>query len=137
MKPEQVDAMSLQQAMDFAVKKIVEQGKRCTDADDDGCVYGDSAGNHCAVGWLLDENNPELMGYAGGVEGLCTLAHSHKQQIPDLLFNNAGAFETLQGFHDVVNKTRRVDYMNLLKDTYGIDISGAHWQQWVELGEKP
>ena len=59
LEKEEVDKMTLQEAFDYAVQKIVEQGGRCI--DNHMCVYGNTRGMHCAVGWLLDENERSLI----------------------------------------------------------------------------
>ena len=69
MKKQDVDNMTLQEAVDYAMFKIVEQGGRCRSLQG-LCAYGNAEGKHCAVGWLLDEDNQELMGFNGGVYNL-------------------------------------------------------------------
>ncbi len=42
------------------LEALVEQGKQCLNEDDE-CIYGDTDGNHCGFGWLLPDDNMELM----------------------------------------------------------------------------
>lgn len=125
MKPEDLNKLSLDEACQYAVKKIVEQGGRCL--GNTGCAYGDRQGNHCAVGWLLDETDQGLMGYPGGIGDLFGL-------VPALIRNNMRAFQRLQAFHDSKEANWRVHYCRALQDEYDIDTSGPHWQQWIDMG---
>ena len=65
---------TVQEACDYAVEKMVAQQGRCMREGKDGdetCAYGDGKGNHCAIGWLLDHDDPDLMKYEGSVVCLC------------------------------------------------------------------
>lgn len=124
-----IDNCTVQEACDYAVKKIVEQGGRCRDAL--GCVYGNGLGEHCSIGWLLPEDNDALMGAPLKLDALvCEFG----AEVPELIRENEGAFYLLQSFHDVATKKMRISDMGLLSREYGIDTSGDHWQQWVEMG---
>jgi hypothetical protein len=130
MKKEDVDKMTLQQAMDYSINKLVEQGVQCMDYG--GCYYGDDEGRHCAVGWLLDEDNEELMDSFGTLD---ETIKNHPESIPSLLDKHSEAFETLQELHD---SDRTADRKIILKDMtekYGIDIeTNPNWNKWVLLG---
>jgi len=115
-----------QEYCDYAVQKIVQQGYRCVDGYD-RCVYADENGNHCAVGWLLDEDSP-LMKHLGSVMGLKIRNH-----LPSHLVPFAETLQVLQRFHDSAFKCIRVEDMQELNGL-GIDTSGEHWQKWVEMG---
>lgn len=125
MKEEQLNEMSLQEACDFAVLKIVGQGGKCL-SDEGNCAYGDGRGNHCAVGWLLDEEDGDLMSYRGTVNGLAT---SH--DLPSLITENKYAFRLLQYFHDHKGAFREKSLDDLSKY---IDTSAPQYQQWVDMG---
>ena len=129
MKKEQVDAMTLQEAMDYAVSKMVEQGKQCTESDG-GCVYGNENNEHCGVGHLLDSDNPALMGYVGGVH---SLIGSFKTAgiLPKLIENNPDAFAILQAFHDYDSKERRKSAAAELRVTKGISTDNPNWEAWI------
>ena len=139
MRPEDVDQMGLQGFMDFAVKKIVEQGQRCTNGA--GCAYGATIAYpgqptlhmHCAVGWGLDENDKDLMNCEGGVVTLVD-RFGASGRIPKLIGKSLDAMERLQQFHDCLVKDDREHHMRKLRKKYGIDTSGPHWQQWVDMG---
>jgi hypothetical protein len=66
MNIQEVDAMTVQQAIDYSLDKLVKQGERCYNGND--CMYGDEEGNHCAIGWLLDADNKSLMYNGGGCD---------------------------------------------------------------------
>ena len=128
MKKQDVDKMTVQEAVDFAVKKIVEQGGRCV--DNGSCLYG-YEDKHCAVGWLLDEEDDELMEAGGGV---IDMSDGYADTIPDLITDNLDVFIQLQGFHDYRSKDNRVVRLDSL-NSLGIDTSGEHFQQWTDMGE--
>jgi len=122
--------MNLQESMDFAVQKIVEQGGRCLASGN--CAYGDDKGNHCAVGWLLDATNDDLMYFDSDVE---ELSCSYPESIPEIIPENTEAFGDLQQFHDTPRKFSRETLRTRLHLSYGINTSGEHWEQWVDMGE--
>lgn len=127
MKKEDVDKMSLQEACDYAVSKIVGQGGRCM--FNGVCSYGDGRGNHCAVGWLLDSDDQELMEVRGGVDWL---VEDFSSRLPQLIKDNVLLFQCIQNFHDSLNAERALDF-DKLSYTYSIDTSAPHWQQWLEM----
>lgn len=131
MKKEAVDAMTLQQACDYAVKQIVAQGDRCgvTTGSTFHCTYA-ADGMHCAVGWLLDEGNVELMRATGRAS---SLVECYPGFIPEIIKANSTIFDLLQNFHDAYHEEDRAVILYML--SRHIDTSGKHWQQWVEMGE--
>ncbi len=68
-------SLNKQATFDFVAEKLLKQGKACTNGP--WCAYGDGKGNHCAVGWLLPEDDKELMEFTGNIYGLL-------QHFPDL-----------------------------------------------------
>lgn len=128
-----INTATVQEAMDYAVKKMVEQGGRCVGRfGGTTCSYGDGNGNHCGVGWLLDKGDKELMNFEGG---LLDLIFGHRDKIPALIKDNADIFYLLQGLHDTsLGEVARGKLRALGKK--GIDTSGKHWQDWVKLVEK-
>ena len=120
-----------QEACDYSVQKLVEQGGRCYNVVDGVCVYGDGHGNHCAIGWLLDPNNKDLMSYAGSFDDLPS---SYPDEVPVIIHNNLDLFAALQDFHDKPDSIIREYYRNRLRYNYKIDTSAPHWQQWVDMG---
>ena len=133
MKKEDVDNMSLQEAMDYAINKIVEQGGRCMGRSD-RCAYGNDEGHHCAVGWLLDEDSEELMSYKGGVGELLGM---FEEDVPELICTEHRAFEDFQNLHDSEFKdgeSGRVDFLTILRREHGIDVTtNPNWHRWVEM----
>lgn len=127
MKKEDVDKMSLQEACDYAVSKIVEQGGRCLNAIG-GCVYSDGEGNHCGVGWLLDEENEVLMNRGVTAKAL---AQKYPTLIPNLIKENLPVMAILQSFHDRPKGYRKTCLKNLSNH---IDTSKPQYQKWLEMG---
>jgi len=132
VKKEDVDKMTLQEAMDYAIDKIVEQGGQCM--IDDNCAYGNNKGQHCAVGWLLDEDNEELMSYKGGVQ----LLLYDDGDVPELIKIEHRAFEDFQNLHDAEyegGESGRADFLNILRKEHGIDTTtNPSWGVWVGMG---
>ena len=120
-----------QEACDYSVQQIVAQGGRCYNVVDGACMYGDGHGKHCAIGWLLDPNNKELMSYKGSFDDL---PPSYPDEVPVIIHNNRDLFAALQDFHDQPGSPAREYYRNRLRDNHDIDTSAAHWQQWVDMG---
>lgn len=124
--------MNLSEAFNFAVKKIVEQGGQCLDKNDLECAYG-SATKHCAVGWLLDHKNKDLMEYEGDVYDIC---NEFDWGIPSIIFEDRVAFAKLQRFHDAFKVKEREEVFNELKSIRPeVDYSGEHWETWINMGE--
>jgi len=134
MKLDQANAMTLQEQLDYAVNKIVEQGKRCmpTHSGSGLCAYGNDEDEHCAIGWLLDENNGELMGYRGSVS---MLIYSFDDDVPYNMKTDTEIFATFQNFHDNQFSNDRCFMKNALHNK-GIDVySNENWQRWIDMGE--
>lgn len=130
---------TLQEAGDFAVKKIVAQGKQCGiphpyKYDEIECLYADGEGNHCALGWLFDPKDQELMASKQSIE---SLIFETEHDLPALIVENHPFFTRLQQFHDHVLWTGRKTVFNNLVEDYGdvVDFSGEHWQKWIDMGE--
>ena len=131
MKKEDVDKMTLQEACDYAVNKIVEQGKKCVLAKQ--CVYSDGEGNHCAVGWLLDKTNSKLMEATGGIRNLIE-APDISEHIPNLIKDNLCVFISLQSFHDSHKRWCRQESMLELAEVHKIDVrSNPNYQKWLNM----
>lgn len=138
---------TVQEAMDFAVQKIVEQGAKCGDSS--GCVY-EYDDMHCAVGWLIaptDDDSPEAWeAYDEILEHLWDSSidtvmnyveenEVHKlRHLPNfqLIADNTPLFSLLQNFHDVGTTEERRSAMHVLSE-HGIDTSGNHWQDWLTI----
>ena len=121
---------NVQEACDYAVRKMVEQGGQCKVQTT--CVYGNEAGRHCAVGWLLPEDSPDnIWNFVGNVEDL---AGKHGDSLPDVITENLYLMCHLQNFHDAESWMAREKYKRLLTRE-GINTKGEHWQQWVDMGK--
>ena len=91
-----INNCTLQEAMDYAVQRMVEQGGRCG-KDEHGhfrCLYGDGNGRHCGVGWLLPEDDAALMKATMGIQGLVI---AKRDRLPKLVVENVEAMAALQG----------------------------------------
>jgi hypothetical protein len=121
--------MDLSEALNFSVKKIVEQGSQCRTTN--GCAYG-LGSKRCAIGWLLDDTNPELMSHGGDVGEII----DHFQgEIPSIIRNHDWIFSVLQVFHDEQEKEGRENSLNKLRAVApSVDYSGDHWEAWVNMG---
>lgn len=121
----EVDKMSVQEACDFAMSKITEQGSQCTNLSG-SCLYSNK-GKHCSVGWLLDENNPELMQYSGTVNGL---VYTFPDAVPELLKKNINLFRSLQELHDTSSIQGRKKAIHMLAKFIDTTVE-PHWNNWV------
>lgn len=134
MKSNELNEMTVQEACDYAVQKIVEQGKRCVTiqhGNREMCSYGDGQGNHCAWGWLVPEDAPdyaELMSALGTIDELCM---EYPHFVDDF---NLDTFRALQRFHDSNQKKLREIERAELQQCFGIDTSAPQWQAWVDMG---
>lgn len=131
MKPEQLEQMTIQEACDYAVKQIVKQGYQCRDGDNGDCAYSDGQGGHCVIGWLMDESNSDMMDYIGEVDDFIDC---FEDGLPLVILNNVEILKNLQGFHDSEGKEARAAFKSFLSWSQ-VDTTGAHWQQWIEMGE--
>ena len=125
---------TLQEACDYSVAMIVRQGDRCMGKVEGGykqdfCAYGNDKGEHCAVGWLLDDTNKDLMMYRGAVT---ELIGDSKISIPSLIHDNIDVFDSLQVFHDLEDYHSRHIYLSRLSED--IDTDKPQYKQWVEMG---
>lgn len=151
MKKEDVNKMTLGEAVNFALGKIVEQGGRCLKVagwcDNPICAYGNGDGKHCAVGWLLDEDNDTLMSSDFSVEAMAT-GRSMKSidrkrfegLIPELICDNVDVFKELQHLHDVeldygYDRARLNGTVNKLVELVP-DIDRALINKWIAILEE-
>ena len=91
MKLEMANQMTMQQLCDYSIEKLVEQGGQCgVEKEYNGagsffnCKYGKGA-SHCAIGWMLDEENDELM---EEVSGVTELIKSCPEHLPSAILEN-------------------------------------------------
>lgn len=106
MKLEEANKLSLPEAIHYVMEKLVEQGKPCLTYDNElpgstkTCMYGDGEGNHCGIGWLLDEDDKEMMEYQGCVDDLVS---TFLPKLPDVIVQNQNVMSNLQQWHDMKN----------------------------------
>jgi hypothetical protein len=115
---------TIQQVSDEIAGKLIKQGKKCLNIGGN-CDYGDDEGNHCGIGWLLDESNEAVMGFEGGLAGL--IAHHNDLGINDAFIReNYGVLDRVQLLHDDPNHTfhTRSAITNLNLDA---------WKPWFDL----
>lgn len=124
-----INTATVQEACDYAVAKIVEQGGRCYDKYTECCLYGDRD-KHCAIGWLLPHDDKELMQYDDGVGNL---VFNYPEKVPSLIVDNIDVFRVLQELHDTKFSNSRNEHIEQLQQK-GIDTSAPQYQQWVEMG---
>jgi len=128
-KPD-LDTCTLQEACDYAVAMIVKQGGRCIRYSSGFCAYGNGEGEHCAVGWLLDDTNKDLMAFRGGIDILLASSAS-KISVPPLIHKNIDVFDSLQSFHDLRETGERRYYLSRLSED--IDTDKPQYKQWLEM----
>lgn len=122
-----INEMTLQEAVDYSVQQIVKQGGRCMEGS--VCGYGNEDGQHCAVGWLLDSDNNEMMDFEGDVEDLI---NEFGHELPEGLIRFPSVFTTLQHIHDKATpEAIPAKVATLAKQ--GVDTSGEWFKQWVDL----
>ena len=128
MKVNEVDQMTLQEACDYAIGKLVQQGKTCMN-ENGLCFYGVCyEDSHCAVGWLLDHEDKELMNFDGAVEDLV----EDNDNLPFLITDNVKAFEALQNVHDASNINRLDMAMKWLSKFIDIETD-PDYQKWYAI----
>lgn len=127
---EEIQKLTVQEACDYAVAKIVEQGKQCLAEGDMALCRYSHDGNHCAVGWLLGDIDTAV------IEGSSVerLIDNQDKRLPTVVPSNKDVFSQLQSFHDMNDKEVRMEHLERLQ-VLGIDTDKPQWQQWVEMGE--
>jgi len=117
---------SLNKVCEEIFKALVDQGEQCLDKDGN-CAYGNDKGHHCVIGFLLPENNPELMKFVGDLSNLIDLGDLGSNT--DFIQSNLEALYTMQEMHDY--KARSCDRDRLQSE---FNISNKYIDQWVEMG---
>ena len=131
MTKEEVNNMTVQEACDYAVNKIVEQGRRCMEGIT--CIYSDGGNGRCFIGWLLDGDLTDLTQVKGTVSCLAVDPLT-KDMVPELISRNRNLFMTAQRFHDSPERAHRESSLRSL-GVYGLDVkTNPNYQQWVEMG---
>lgn len=104
MKHITVKGKSVSQVVTEVMERLVVQGKRCVDPNLDytSCLYSDGEGNHCGIGWLLNEKTcDDSMKALGNLE---FLIQGHLRHEDDTLANHLSesitTYSLLQRVHD-------------------------------------
>ena len=129
MKLEQANAMTLQQLFDYAIEKLVAQGKQCVN-EYGACIYDDEAGNHCGIGWLLDKDRMKLPFLGGSIFDVVENAY----EVPKPIRDNLPAALDFQELHDAAERVDRAVRLRFL-NSHGINTDNPAYQQWVEMGQ--
>lgn len=80
------------------LQAIINQGGQCL--FNGQCVYGNGQGHHCAIGWLLPENDTQLMDYGGDLESL-VIEDISLGPNDAFIRNNVKTLARFQQIHDV------------------------------------
>ena len=123
------DTCTLQEAADYAVAKIVQQGERCGYRDINNrfkCLYRQKE-KRCVIGWMLDEENPVFMRqYA-----IYDVFLGDSEELPQIITeDNISFFVELQKFHDS-EPNKRLDVLESMKSW--IDITPPQYKAWVNM----
>lgn len=129
MKKEEADSKTLKQLIRFVLTKLIKQGVRCVNGVAGMCKYSDDKGNHCAVGWILDESNEILMKHGGG---LYELLEEHADVLPDTLIENERVWTKIQELHDEDRK--RAETLAEARETYPELFKSRRWDEYVKMG---
>jgi len=122
--------MTVQEACDYSVHNVVAQGDQALDLSG-GCIYKSNEGKRCAIGWLMNDTNPEAFILLGGLH---LLKDRYPETLPAVVLDNFAIFRLLQYFHDSPATSVRIAYKRRL-DVAGVDTSAEHWREWVTMGK--
>lgn len=116
---------------------IVAQGGQCSSADNGPCLYGDEKGRHCAVGWLLPEDDQRLMSAEGRVSDLLRIFNAEKLgPNADWISSRLEMLTRAQDVHDYDNyglsREVPVEDPAAIWDRCYPHLSGV-WDEWVAL----
>ena len=109
------EGKTLPEVLNEVFDKLVEQGGRCADAKG-ACVYG-TLTKHCAIGWLLPEDNLELMEFNGSISRLNMLPELGPNT--EFLHLNEQVLKEVQQAHDVSHPTALLIAAETLKSALG------------------
>ena len=127
---------TLQEVSDEIAAKLIEQGERCVNSSG-YCQYSNDKGQHCAVGWLLPEDDPRLMSTIGSVNDLLTFDNLGVNDA--FIRKHCKPLKWLQAFHDEENANNTEEYLDPCQsniehyDLHGLDFSA--WEGVVEVFE--
>ena len=81
---------------------LVKQGGRCVD-EDGNCSYGDRLGNHCAIGFLIEE---QMMDCSDGVDAMVRNFNISIGANAGFIAMNLNVLSLCQKLHDTNNNSR-------------------------------
>ena len=132
------DTCTLQEAADYCVKKIVEQGGPCHNGN--WCKYYREKpdGEHrCVLGWAM----PLKMAQENLEFAIHEMFEAEIERLPAVVRNNQRVWYLLQAFHDQAFNPNaypelRNNDMLVELDKAGLDVNGDHWRQWEAIRQK-
>ena len=122
------EGKTVEQVVEEIFALLVKQGKRCVNANNE-CAYGNTVGEHCAVGFLLHETK-QYMDFGGSVRDLCS-SLEHLGPNHNFIINNVSILNLAQRVHDRSNNRGREFDSRALKRRIGRDTPAL--DEWLEL----
>lgn len=129
MKKSEADKKTTKQLLRYVVTNLIKQEKQCI--KDNGCAYGDGQGNHCGVGWILDETNEELMNFRGSAKTLVE-RKNFKGKLPKTLTKDTLIWRYVQSIHDATSAKNEV--LASARDLYPEAFKSPLWTKYAERG---
>jgi len=121
---------TLVEVLNEIAEALIKQGKQATNCFET-CVYEDTEGNHCAIGFLLEEHG-DCMGLAGGLESTSFQEALRREPQREFIELHQRALSILQELHDACSMMAREDVLLRLEELVGEDLPA--FQPWVMLG---
>jgi hypothetical protein len=105
------EGKSLVEVVNEVVEAMIKQGCQSLSSNVNTlCAYGDSKGNHCAIGWLLPEKNHLMMDYNDSLQ-ILVMDFENLGPNDSFIRENKSKLMELQGFHDTANPSPWVEEM--------------------------
>ena len=129
MLKEIADQMSLQEQVNYIGCMLLNQGKQALRKATilPACTYGNCDGEHCAIGWLLDETNAEIMDYSGPIESL--VKSEHVELLPKTLVSEIKLFNDLHQFHDARSPGVARQVLENMRQRHSQIIFNKEWDE--------
>ena len=130
------DGKTLEQVVVEIIQAITNQGGQCLkEGSSTNCVYGNSEGRHCGIGWLLPADNDELMKDSGSVTTLANIYNKGELGPNDqFIRENVVLLQLMQVVHD--RNTLRNLQVSVNKICQECDLTKSIFTPWVELRTK-
>ena len=93
---------SIEEVVEEIFSLLVKQGGRCVD-EDGSCMYGDSEGNHCAIGFLVGD---EFADYENSFSALVRDKSAELGENGVFMAMNLNTLSLCQKMHDTNNNGR-------------------------------